>query len=92
MTYSKYDNDLFIYFASVLIYYESGSDLYTLSLPAKSTKCSLDVLIISVYKSLDSNANVNIQCDLDDDGFIGVALTYLMKLPIINKSIASYSF
>lgn len=90
ITYSKYDSDLLMYLASVLIY-ESGSLLYTLSLPAKSTKCSLDVLITSLAKSLLSMAIVNMQCDLDDAGFIGVALTYLIKLPIINKSMASYS-
>jgi hypothetical protein len=77
--------------ASLLIVV-SGSLLYTLSLPAKSTRCSLDVLrTFGSDKLLLSKARVKIQCDLEEAGFIGVAETYLMKLPIINKSIASYS-
>lgn len=60
MTYSKNVRDQLMYLASVLTKV-SGSCLYTLSLPARSTKCNFDVLMMSVSRSLPSKAIVNMQ-------------------------------
>ena len=91
ITCSKNVNDLFIYFASLKIY-PSTLDLVTLSLPARSTRCNLDVLMISEVMSLPSKAIVKIQWLLDEAWFIGVLETYRTKFPIVNKSIPSCSF
>jgi hypothetical protein len=42
--------------------------------------------------SFPSSVTVNTQCDLDEHWFIGVALIWRMKFPIISRSIPSYSF
>jgi hypothetical protein len=47
--------------------------------------------MMSLVRSLLSIAIVKMQCDRELAGFIGVALTYRMKFPIISRSIASYS-
>ena len=91
ITYSRKVSDLFIYFASLKIC-PSTLDLVQRSLPARSTRWSLDVRIISLARSLPSKAIVKMQCDRELDWFIGVAETWRTKFPMVSKSIPSCSF
>ena len=90
ITCSRNESDLLIYLASFLTML-SGSVLCILSLPARSTRCSLLERIELLSLSLISIWTVKMQWERLDAWFIGVDETLRMWLPIMSRSSAVYS-